>query len=209
MTPTTGTCPRCKVERLLVDGHIAQHDRGDAWRAGVETHWRPCDGSHKRPVEFTDRARASRLAALQRKVDAARDYAGVALDAVLNDRHDMDVELPKLLKLAAALGALTWPAKATNRNSVASATRYWSLAHRFDLRSGSGWPGGYRGTDVYCVFCGELLASDVIVRHLMRERTERHTTPCALSCLAGLRVPVAPGTRRLPAESRQEEEQRA
>lgn len=209
MTPTTGTCPRCRVQRTLVDGLIDTHRMSGANDPRVG----PCQGSSKRPIEFTERARATRDRRLAAQVEAARDYAAVALDAVLAGRHDMNAELPKLLKLAAALGRLTWPAKASNRNSVARTTRYWSTPFSADFRAGSGWPGAYRTADVYCTFCGELILGDVDKQRIgdggIDSRTRHHTTPCALQCLAGLRVPVAPGTRRIPEALRPDEEQRA
>jgi hypothetical protein len=62
-----------------------------------------------------------------------------------------------------------------------------------------------RGTpervDVYCLFCRVLLVAPAIWEHDYDydPRVRPHTTRCALRSLAGLLIPGAPGTYRLPA----------
>jgi len=54
--------------------------------------------------------------------------------------------------------------------------------------------------DVYCLFCRELLVHPAVWQVDYTHRLQLHTTVCALKSLAGLIIPGAPGTYRLPAE---------
>ena len=228
MRPTTGTCPRCKTTQPLSSrGNIDRHDvrswHGN-WTDGPE--FRQCPGTSAKSVEFTDAARATRDRRLLARVVAARDYATVALDAVLSkqngtlpdDEHEiLLLELPKLLRLAAALGRLTHPPAKATTAGIKRSSRYWSEPWLAKKRQPK-----FRKShvDIYCVFCGELIIAQVdegvprflrglaTTNHANRielgDKVYAHTTPCALQSLAGLRVPVTPGTRRLPTEFRED-----
>lgn len=68
--------------------------------------------------------------------------------------------------------------------------------------------------DVYCRFCGEMIARDVAKPLWHRKfeihighgpaRCGEHLTSCALMVLAGMREPVPEGTKKLPVEFRQD-----
>jgi len=58
--------------------------------------------------------------------------------------------------------------------------------------------------DVYCTFCRGLVAGRIsmMANPLALPRVAKHTTGCALACLAGLRTMQPPGTRGLVDEDR-------
>ena len=58
--------------------------------------------------------------------------------------------------------------------------------------------------DVYCTFCRGLVAGRIpmMANPAALPRVTKHTTGCALACLAGLREMQAPGKRTLVDEDR-------
>lgn len=63
-----------------------------------------------------------------------------------------------------------------------------------------GIPDDAERVDVYCVFCRVMLVNGANLKVDYTAQVSKHTTQCALMCLAKRMEPGAPGTYRLPEE---------
>jgi hypothetical protein len=188
-----GTCVTCKVERDVVDGHVVAHERAYGWRGGVETHWRPCEGSNVRPAEARAKDRAKSQARRAAEIAKVRDDAAVALDSMIEGRSDFTAEHARLLKLAMQGWRLANPGHVGD-----------PLGFTYKLRGNA----RRNGADCYCLFCGELIGVLPVKWrwHMHAGRVEflkpftAHVMKCALTYLAGMRDVAAAGTRKLPSQ---------
>jgi hypothetical protein len=155
-----------------------------------------CAGSSRPPAWHVRPEAQGRHNVAWRPLSAVRTEAAVVLDAVLEQR---DVEqlfpgrLPALLKLALVGYRLRWPKSRVERPlrwRDRPTGRTTSLSKR---------------VDAYCLYCAELLESNVKRSerngHPTYSLLVRHTTTCALQCLAGLRQYARPDARYLPRDA--------
>lgn len=213
MIAKRGTCASCGSEQDVVRGKIAEHS---AWRRAVDMvevpppdGGRMCSGSGRSSKEARAKVAEAARRRSQRDVEAVRVTAGVVLDATEAGRTlDMGITIEQLLKLARIDLSLRSP-----KGSVRSLAEEWLWVRRSKHRGRTIAPSAHG--DIYCRFCGEPLVMKVTYHvvleqrrlheeRLFAERVTPHTTRCALQVLAGLRAPVAPGTRRLPEEFRED-----
>lgn len=119
--------------------------------------------------------------------DAAPD-AAIAYDAWLEGRDGFD--FPALLSLALAEYERRFPEEAPYKpfSTVRCGGPDYKL-HKMD---------------VYCTFCRGLVAgrTSMMTNPAALPRVTKHTTGCALACLAGLREMREPGARGLVDEDR-------
>jgi hypothetical protein len=116
------------------------------------------------------------------------DDAAIAYDAWQDRREGFDYA--KLVAIALEHYAATFPRDCPYRTF-------------FTERCGGGEWRNHK-MDVYCTFCGGLLVARIgtAANPSALPKVVRHTTGCALACLAGLRDMVVPGTHGLIDEDR-------
>lgn len=217
--PEDQTCPVCMtLQPCGAAGKLAAHWSAphrliSVWRTGqpyaVEN--AVCVGSGKMSREQRQKRVDARNRKRQTEVEAHRAMAAVANDAVLEGRGDLigAAEIYNLVRFALVDLHLRYPDVALSREP-------WRWVHRGKVR-GPRYLKKSLG-DIYCRFCGERLAMRAAHAYVEVQRCGGnaslftrdvlpHTTPCALQSLAGLRIPVKPGTMLLPEEFRVDHEE--
>ena len=120
-------------------------------------------------------------------IDATID-AAIAYDAWLEGRGGFD--FPALVALALAEYERRFPLKAPYK------------PYATERCGGPDYK--LHKMDVYCTFCRGLVAgrTSMMTNPAALPRVAKHTTGCALACLAGLRAMQPPGTHGLVDEDR-------
>ncbi len=114
--------------------------------------------------------------------------AAIAYDAWLDGREGFDYAA--LVELALDLYARRFPTQAPYR--------------AFSTERCGGPDYKKHKMDVYCTFCRGLLAGrlPMMAKPVSHAKVTKHTTGCALACLANIREMKPPGTRGLIDEDR-------
>lgn len=218
----TGTCPECKLPiRLDEKGRIAEHDqqhRRNTWAppaAGKPSRIvealvpERCAGSLHWSEERRTKARSQN--GKRRKIKTAglvarfREAAAVALDAAIEGRTDATIAIDTAILLRVSLYDYRARHHGKGGGQARSIVEYRSRTNRDGSTASRG--------DLYCRFCGLLLAQNVRESMVMPWLTETlftpgeaaHVIPCALKHLAFNLAPVPPGTALLPESARFED----
>ena len=204
-------CRSC-MARLPVEpgGRVPPHDQVDGIAVGRNTiieqiRRRPavaCPGGNRLSREEMGRRQQAQAEVQTKEVAAARDDATVAYDAALCGNPAFARRLPQLLRLALTKYRQNPPWSPVGKRPPRHLWN-WQPRSRYAQRG-----------DVVCTICGELLLGNT---KKPRERNSfaivlsagppvavEHLTICGLRYLAGLCEAVAPWTKQLPVEHRQE-----
>jgi hypothetical protein len=207
-----GKCPACGERVRLVDaehvygprrlgqpasGRVVrwhQVERRIEDRNGDYTDHPACEGIYMRPAADAqlDRQRARAAKPRTQLVDPFRGHAGVALDAMLENRDYPREDIAILIEVAVRSRSLY----VDDRTTTISILRFRCAPNR-----------RMRG-DLYCSFCGALCVRDVkkgfaeqwsafLKRHALRNH---HAIVCALKHLTFGIPPADPDLRKLPEE---------
>ncbi|MBA3397151.1 MAG: hypothetical protein H0T89_31270 [Deltaproteobacteria bacterium] len=175
---------------MLVADHTALGDPYQNHEGAI------CAGSRlssTETVRAVEMARSAKRAAGRiALVEPFRGTAAIALDAALEGRRELALDIRILCRVALAEYRVRHP-------GAHAPYVFKAMPRRNLIRVSTG------RVDLYCRFCGVLLMLDVD-RHAVGSRTEHtgpvaaHAVPCALKHLAFSLVPVAPEFVRLPEE---------
>lgn len=197
MARSVGICPVCETKQLVSRNRIGLYViRWHSNPAGpTEQQGERCSGTLLAPLPTPDqRRRESQRIAL---IEPFRAHAAVALDARLEYRPYSEHEVDILLDVAC-----WWYSCCFTQVKPSAIVRYVARRGTYGARSARG--------DVYCMFCGDLLVSNIAGRRSfgvhppsverLQEigRVSGHAVECALKHLAFALVPVSPDVRKLP-----------
>lgn len=212
----TGTCPVCLTQQPLASGkrYVKAHVVAVEMVDGSETYHR-CDGTDRLPIEQRTKARERTKDRIMCEIAEARADALVVLDVIATQTPEtLDVNklfpgrVPKLLDLALKAYRLKWTHSRIDR--LYRCVPRYPKSHNLNTNATSR---PSREVDVFCTCCGEMLIANtdrtrvaeyprgkpwLIVENDRLDIIRRHTTPCALQCLAGLKEFAPPSHRHLP-----------
>lgn len=115
----------------------------------------------------------------------------VALDSVIDGRHDFDHRLG------------VWRRAALAHYNNRHGTKFTHL-YEYATRCAPASRRSHTLGDVYCRLCGDRLYAQVKEPHQLVKKSveaQRHLTICTLHVLSGMRQPAKPGYRTAPMES--------
>lgn len=151
-----------------------------------------CPGGGKRSREFKDQAKQTKYKKHNAKVAAAPNEASVAYDIWMEGR-EIDVE--EFVKLALV----------EYKRLFSSSWQLQAKVHTYRTARTSGGDWRSHKMDVYCSFCGGLLAPRISTAANPEAfpKVKTHPVGCALLCLAGRREFMPPTHRGLIDEDRE------
>lgn len=206
MRHRVGKCPVCgervKLTRAFVkprpgEAVVMERETVIGWHLGRDdgADGEECDGYRMHPAidEALERSRARSTKRRLVLVEPFRAHAGVAMDAMLEDRVYPPLDIDVLIRVALyEYGIRRQP----EHRAVRFVARHDRSVRKRTLRIVYG--------DFYCLFCGELLKLNVRIEDtgaLDRFAANSwHATACALKHLAFGLHPAHPAVRRLPDE---------